>query len=72
MFGSPLEEQPMDLLTLQGWKECIDYAHHFGARVVAGFTGRIRGQPLTEVWRATAKSGLILPSVPQIVASTLF
>ena len=31
MFGNPLEEQPIDLETLQGWKECIDNAHHFGA-----------------------------------------
>ena len=48
MFGNPLEEQPMDLQTLQGWKDCIDNAHHFGASCVAGFTGRIRGKPLTD------------------------
>ena len=48
MFGNPLETQPMDLQTLQGWKDCIDNAHHFGATCVAGFTGRIRGKPLTE------------------------
>jgi sugar phosphate isomerase/epimerase len=51
MFGNPLEEQSMDLLTLQGWKECIDHAHHFGATVVAGFTGRIRGKPLVDSLR---------------------
>jgi sugar phosphate isomerase/epimerase len=62
MFGNPLEEQPTDLITLQGWKECIDHAHHFGARVVAGLTGRIRGQPLTDslarsrpIWTDLAK-----------------
>ena len=62
MFGNPLEEQPMDLLTLQGWKDCIDNAHHFGASCVAGFTGRIRGKPLTDslvrywqVWSELAK-----------------
>jgi sugar phosphate isomerase/epimerase len=48
MFGNPVEEQPMDLLTLPGWRECIDHAHHFGVRVGAGFTGRIRGHPLAE------------------------
>ena len=48
MFGNPLEEQPIDLETLQGWKECIDNAHHFGATTVAGFTGRLRGKPLTD------------------------
>ena len=62
MFGNPLEEQPLDLETLQGWKDCIDNAHHFGATVVAGFTGRLRGKPLTdslpryrEVWSDLAK-----------------
>jgi sugar phosphate isomerase/epimerase len=48
MFGNPLEETDMDLQTLQGWKDCIDNAHHFGATCVAGFTGRIRNRPLTE------------------------
>lgn len=48
MFGNPLEDQPLDRETLQGWKDCIDNAHHFGATCVAGFTGRLRGRPLTE------------------------
>jgi sugar phosphate isomerase/epimerase len=48
MFGNPLEDQPMDRETLQCWRDCIDNAHHFGATVVAGFTGRVRGKPLPE------------------------
>ena len=48
MFGNPLEEETLDLDTLQGWKDCIDNAHHFGATCVAGFTGRVRGAPLTD------------------------
>jgi sugar phosphate isomerase/epimerase len=48
MFGNPLEGGEMDLQTLDGWKDCIDNAHHFGATCVAGFTGRVRGKPLTE------------------------
>ncbi len=48
MFGNPLETAEIDLETLQGWKDCIDNAHHFGATCVAGFTGRIRGLPLEE------------------------
>ena len=48
MFGNPLEDREADLQTLQGWKDCIDNAHHFGAACVAGFTGRIRGKPLTD------------------------
>ena len=62
MFGNPLEDQEMDRQTLQGWKDCIDNAHHFGATTVAGFTGRVRGKPLTDslpqyrkVWSELAK-----------------
>ncbi len=62
MFGNPLETHDMDLQTLQGWKDCIDNAHHFGATCVAGFTGRLRGRPLTdslprykEIWSDLAK-----------------
>jgi sugar phosphate isomerase/epimerase len=62
MFGNPLEDTAIDRETLQGWKDCIDNAHHFGATVVAGFTGRVRGKPLPEslprykeVWSELAK-----------------
>ena len=48
MFGNPLEDGEMDRQTLEGWRDCIDNAHHFGATCVAGFTGRIRGKPLTD------------------------
>jgi sugar phosphate isomerase/epimerase len=62
MFGNPLEHGDMDRQTLQGWKDCIDNAHHLGATCLAGFTGRIRNQKLTdslpryrEVWSELAK-----------------
>ena len=62
MFGNPLEDGEMDRQTLQGWQDCIDNAHHFGATCVAGFTGRVRGKPLTDslpqyktVWTELAK-----------------
>jgi sugar phosphate isomerase/epimerase len=62
MFGNPLEDRPLDLATLEGWKKCIDNAHHFGASTVAGFTGRLRGKPIEEslpryreVWSELAK-----------------
>lgn len=48
MFGNPLENDPLDQDTLQGWKDCIDNAHYFGATVVAGFTGRVRGRSIEE------------------------
>lgn len=62
MFGNPLEEQEADLETLQGWKDCIDNAHHFGATCIGGFTGRVRGKPIEDslprykqIWSELAK-----------------
>ena len=46
MFGNPLEDGDLDRQTLAGWEALIDNAHHFGAQTVAGFTGRVRGQPI--------------------------
>lgn len=62
MFGNPLETGDLDQQTLRGWEVLIDNAHLFGTDVVTGFTGRIRGRPLTEslprfgeVWGRLAK-----------------
>ena len=46
VFGNPLESAPTDKETLRSWEKAIDHAHLFGADIVAGFTGRLRGQPL--------------------------
>lgn len=46
IFGNPLEEQPLDRESLRGWERLIDAAPSFGAELVTGFTGRLRGQPL--------------------------
>jgi len=61
IFGNPLENEPIDIETLEGWKECIDNAHLFGCDIVAGFTGRVRGLPIhkslprfKEVWSQLA------------------
>ena len=48
MFGNPLEEQELDKATLEGWEALIDNAHLFGTNIISGFTGRIRGKPLTD------------------------
>ena len=48
MFGNPLEDRELDIETLRGWEILIDNAHLFGAKIVAGFTGRLRGRPLPE------------------------
>jgi sugar phosphate isomerase/epimerase len=45
-FGNPLETEPRDVETLRAWEACIDSAPLFGADIVAGFAGRLRGQPL--------------------------
>jgi sugar phosphate isomerase/epimerase len=62
MFGNPLETEPTDIQTLEGWKALIDHAHLFGAKTIAGFTGRLRGKPIEEslprfkeIWSELAK-----------------
>ena len=61
MFGNPLEGNDLDKATLHGWEVLIDNAHLFGAKTIAGFTGRVRGQPIEaslprfkEVWTRLA------------------
>ncbi len=46
VFGNPLEQTETDLETLRAWEDIIDHAHLFGASIVAGFTGRLRGQSI--------------------------
>jgi len=46
MFGNPLEDGELDRASLAGWEALIDHAHRFGAKTVAGFTGRVRGKPI--------------------------
>jgi sugar phosphate isomerase/epimerase len=48
IYGNPLEASPEDAETLRGWEACVDHAHLFGAQIVGGFTGRLRGKPLPE------------------------
>lgn len=48
IFGNPLENGPLDKITLDGWKKCIDNAHLFGCDIVAGFAGRVRGKRIDE------------------------
>ena len=62
IFGNPLEGNDLDRQTLAGWETLIDNAHLFGAKIVSGFTGRVRGKPIEaslprfrEVWGALAK-----------------
>lgn len=48
IFGNPLEGQPLDLAGLRAWERLIDAAPRFGADLVTGFTGRLRGRPIDE------------------------
>jgi len=48
VFGNPLETGPTDLETLHAWEQAIDHARLFGADMVCGFTGRLRGKKLDE------------------------
>lgn len=48
IYGNPLENEPEDLETVKGWQLLIDNAHLFGTDIVAGFTGRLRGQPIPD------------------------
>ena len=48
VYGNPLETGATDIETLEGWKALIDNAHLFGANIVTGFTGRLRGQSIPD------------------------
>ena len=48
VFGNPLEGGDQDRDVLAAWETVIDNAHLFGTNIVSGFTGRIRGKPLTD------------------------
>ncbi|MCJ8330613.1 MAG: sugar phosphate isomerase/epimerase [Lentisphaeria bacterium] len=47
-FGNPLDTEEIDKETLKAWEDCIDNAHLFGASIVAGFTGRLRGKSIPD------------------------
>ncbi|HEY5585142.1 MAG TPA: sugar phosphate isomerase/epimerase [Ruminiclostridium sp.] len=48
VFGNPLTGEGDNKDTLASWERLIDNAHHFGANLVTGFTGRIPGKPIDE------------------------
>ncbi len=48
IYGNPLGELPLDDETRRGWKALIDNAHLFGAGIVGGFAGRVRGKRIDE------------------------
>ena len=62
MFGNPLGEEDEDREVVAAWETLIDNAHRFGTDLITGFTGRVRGKPLTDslpryrqVWGNLAK-----------------
>jgi sugar phosphate isomerase/epimerase len=48
MYGNPLETDTLDRETAEGFEKLIDHAHLFGADIVTGFTGRVRGKQIPE------------------------
>jgi len=48
MFGNPLETQPLDRETADGFTTLIDHAHLFGTDIVCGFAGRLRGKSIPD------------------------
>ncbi|BDI33208.1 sugar phosphate isomerase [Capsulimonas corticalis] len=48
IFGNPLEQGALDLETAKAWETLIDNAHLFGADIVSGFTGRLRGKSIPD------------------------
>lgn len=48
VFGNPLGETELDQDTRRSWEQAIDQAALFGAKTVAGFTGRVRGQSIPD------------------------
>lgn len=48
VFGNPLETGDKDIETLRAWESAIDAAPLYGAKIVAGFTGRLRGKSIPD------------------------
>ena len=48
VFGNPLEESEEGALTLKCFKHAIETAHLFQTGLVTGFTGALRGKPVTK------------------------
>ncbi|MBB6730958.1 sugar phosphate isomerase/epimerase family protein [Cohnella zeiphila] len=48
VFGNPLTGEGNNADSLASWERLIDHAHHFGADIVNGFTGRLTDRPIEE------------------------
>lgn len=48
LYGNPLESDANGIQAAKDWETMIDSAHLFGANVIAGFTGRLRGKPIPD------------------------
>jgi sugar phosphate isomerase/epimerase len=55
IFGNPLEGEAIDKETAACWKTLIDNAHLFGADIVTGFAGRLRGKPIDQSMKQFGK-----------------
>jgi sugar phosphate isomerase/epimerase len=48
IFGNPLTGEGKNADTLASWERLIDNAHHFGVKLITGFTGRLTDQPIPD------------------------
>jgi sugar phosphate isomerase/epimerase len=48
VYGNPLGTEPKDLECAKTFEKVIDGAHLFGADIVTGFTGRVRGKSIPD------------------------
>jgi sugar phosphate isomerase/epimerase len=55
IFGNPLETETTDLATVKAWESLIDHAPLFGASMVVGFAGRLRGKKVDESMKRYAE-----------------
>ena len=55
VFGNPLAGDDLAAQSRDGWKKLIDHAQLFGCDVVAGFSGRVPGEPIDKCIKPWAK-----------------
>lgn len=55
IFGNPLTNTGDNSDAIASWERLIDHAHLFGTDMVSGFTGRLPGYPLMNLFRSSPR-----------------
>ena len=69
VYGNPLADTEMARSTCNAWKQLIDAAGLFGARIVTGFAGRVVDKPVPESmppWPASTTTIFFSPAVATV------